>query len=81
MPEPRTDEGVLHHIEKLVEEEHALVSQGARDDVERKRLTGLRVELDQCWDLLRRRRARREIGQDPDATKVRDADTVEHYQQ
>ena len=81
MPEPRTDEGVLHHIEKLVEEEHALISQGARDDVERKRLTGIRVELDQCWDLLRQRRAKREFGKDPDEAEVRPPSVVERYEQ
>jgi hypothetical protein len=39
------------------------------------------VQLDQCWDLLRQRRARRAAGQDPDAAAVRPADVVEHYQQ
>jgi hypothetical protein len=81
MAQPRSDEGVLHHIEQLVEEEHALLSAGARDDVERKRLTGLRVELDQCWDLLRQRRAKREFGQDPGEAEVRPPSVVESYEQ
>jgi hypothetical protein len=39
------------------------------------------VALDQCWDLLRQRRARREMGENPDDAAVRDADVVERYQQ
>jgi len=81
MAEPRTDEGVLHHIEKLVAEEHALIGRGARDDRERDRLRGLRVELDQCWDLLRQRRAKREFDKDPDEAEVRPPSVVESYEQ
>jgi hypothetical protein len=81
MAQPHSDQGVLHRIEKLVEEEHLLTSRGARDDVERKKLTGLRVELDQCWDLLRQRRAKREFGRDPDEAEVRPASVVEKYEQ
>lgn len=71
-------------IEKLVAEEHELwerESAGAVDEEERRRLADLRVSLDQCWDLLRRRRALRDAGQDPDAADVRPADVVERYQQ
>jgi hypothetical protein len=39
------------------------------------------VTLDQCWDLLRQRRARREFGLDPDGASARAADTVENYKQ
>jgi hypothetical protein len=39
------------------------------------------VALDQCWDLLRQRRARREMGQDPDDARVRPPEVVERYQQ
>jgi hypothetical protein len=39
------------------------------------------VELDRCWDLLRQRRALRDAGSDPEQASVRDAGTVEHYQQ
>lgn len=39
------------------------------------------VAEEQCWDLLRQRRARRNAGQEPNDAEVREADTVEHYQQ
>ena len=59
------DQNVLKHINDLVAEEQCL------RDVE--------VQLDQCWDLLRQRRARREFGRNPDDAAVRDAGTVEGY--
>jgi hypothetical protein len=71
-------------IEQLVEEEHELWEReaaGGASDADRQRLQLLKVSLDQCWDLLRQRRALREAGGDPDAADVRPADTVEHYQQ
>jgi hypothetical protein len=46
---------------------------------ENQRLRTIEVELDQCWDLLRQRRARREFGEDPGAAQVRDAKVVESY--
>jgi len=48
---------------------------------DRGRLAELKVELDQCWDLLRQRRALREFGQDPDRARVRPAEIVENYEQ
>ena len=79
------DSEVIRNIDDLVEREHALRSQHAAaeslTEEERAELDRLEVQLDQCWDLLRRRRARRDLGEDPDAVPVRDADTVEHYQQ
>ena len=45
------------------------------------RLRDIEVMLDQCWDLLRQRRAKREFGADPDDAHVRDPETVEHYEQ
>ena len=66
MAEDRTDETILERITKLVAEEHALWSGEAKEPGAVKRLEDLRIELDQCWDLLRQRRARREFGQDPD---------------
>jgi hypothetical protein len=73
------DQGVLNRIQKLVEEEKALLrgGQAATGD----RLSSLQVELDQCWDLLRQRRALREFGDDPDEAKVRPANVVENYEQ
>ena len=48
---------------------------------ERSRLEDIRVRLDQCWDLLRQRRALREHGMDPGAAEVRDPEVVERYEQ
>jgi hypothetical protein len=81
MAEHTTDEGVLHHIQKLVAEEHELLDHGSRGDHAEERLRKLQVELDQCWDLLRQRRAKREFGEDPDEAEVRPADVVERYEQ
>jgi hypothetical protein len=75
------DEAVLGRIKKLVDEEHGLWSSGDLDDHGRARLEALKVELDQCWDLLRQRRARREFGEDPNQAKVRPAKIVENYEQ
>jgi hypothetical protein len=71
-------------IEQLVAEEHELwerESAGNASDADRQRLEELRVSLDQCWDLLRQRRALREAGGDPDAASVRQPEVVERYQQ
>jgi len=81
MAEHVTDEGILKRIEKLVEEEQGLYGKTGIDDSEQVRLEKLQVELDQCWDLLRQRRALREFGKDPDAAKVRPASIVEKYEQ
>jgi len=73
-----SDDGdILQRIQGLVDEEHSLRS--GRPDPDR--LRRLEEQLDQCWDLLRQRRAHREFDQDPEASAVRSADTVEHYQQ
>jgi len=78
------DSEILHHIEKLVNEEHELtkLSEGeGLDDEQHARMRALEINLDQCWDLLRQRRARRSAGLDPEAAKTRDPEIVEHYQQ
>ena len=78
------DRELLHTIEKLVNEEHGLMQEaegGQLDDAEHARMHEIEVRLDQCWDLLRQRRARKEFGLNPDEAKVRDPGTVEHYQQ
>ncbi len=62
-------------IEKLVAEEHELwqrESAGAASEADRERLHNLRISLDQCWDLLRQRRALREAALDPDTATARD---------
>jgi Protein of unknown function (DUF2630) len=71
-------------IDRMVEEEHELwqrESAGVATDGDRQRLAALRVSLDQCWDLLRQRRARRDAGQDPEGAELRSSEVVEHYEQ
>jgi hypothetical protein len=81
MTEPTGDAGVLVKIETLVHEEQRLYTHGNLDDHARARLEKIQVELDQCWDLLRQRRALREFGDDPDQAKARPAAIVEKYEQ
>jgi hypothetical protein len=73
------DDDILKRIDELVNEEHRL--QNTPDETDPERLRALEVMLDQCWDLLRQRRARRDAGLDPSEAKVRDANVVEGYQQ
>jgi hypothetical protein len=75
------DQPVLKHIETLVKEEHQLHGEKSLTDRDHARLQAIQVELDQCWDLLRQRRALREFGDDPDHARVRPADVVENYEQ
>jgi hypothetical protein len=78
------DQEIVRRIGELADEEHRLErSHGddGLDDTELKRLRDLEVALDQCWDLLRQRRARRNAGLDPDEAKARPDTTVEGYQQ
>jgi len=75
------DQSVLHHIDGLVKEEELLYARSELTDDDRRRLTELKVELDQYWDLLRQRRALREFGDDPEKAKVRAARIVENYEQ
>jgi hypothetical protein len=79
------DDSQIHGtIEQLVAEEHELWQReaaGNASDNDRRKLEELKVSLDQCWDLLRQRRALREAGRDPDDADARPADVVEHYQQ
>jgi len=77
------DLDLQHRIHTLIEEEHRLRESLAHGEIspteEHQRLRRVEVELDQCWDLLRQRRARREFGQDPGAAEVRPEGTVEGY--
>ena len=79
------DNAVLSRINELVAEEERLLesSRGTEglNETEDARLKAVEVALDQCWDLLRQRRAKRHAGQDPDEAHVRDVTTVEGYQQ
>ena len=80
MANQSADQPVRKHIEHLVNEEHRLREESSTTDADRRRLEAIQVELDQCWDLLRQRRALREFGEDPDHARVRPADVVEKYE-
>ena len=78
------DQLVRARIEELVAEEHRLwdaEAAGNASPADRERLEELKVSLDQCWDLLRQRRALEEYGQDPDTAAPRDPRVVENYEQ
>ncbi len=78
------DDQINGRIEQLVSEEHELwhrESAGQASDDDRQRLESVRVALDQCWDLLRQRRAFREEGRNPDDAAARPEGIVENYQQ
>lgn len=79
------DVDVMSHIEDLVEQEQRLLAAGSAGDgltsEQHARLRAIKVELDRYWDLLRQRRAHEEFGLDADETSLRDASTVEHYEQ
>lgn len=78
------DDEVHGAIERLVQEEHRLLdkeAEGGSGDEDRARLEEVRVQLDRYWDLLRQRRAERAAGRDPGEASIRDAGTVEGYQQ
>jgi len=78
------DKTINDTIQALVDEEHRLwehEAQGVTDSADPERLAELQVLLDECWDLLRQRRALREAARDPAEASPRDADTVEHYLQ
>ncbi|MEE8601571.1 DUF2630 family protein [Euzebya tangerina] len=75
------DAAILRRIHQLVDEEDELRAQPdhALDEDERARMTELEEGLDQCWDLLRQRRAKREFGEDPDSAQARSTTVVEGY--
>ncbi len=78
------DREIVQRINELADEEHRLERSHAGDGLDADELARLRaveVALDQCWDLLRQRRARREAGQDPDTSEARSERTVEGYEQ
>jgi hypothetical protein len=77
-----SDEDVMSSINSLMDEEHTLLhaaENGGLDETQRQRLHALQIQLDQCWDLLRQRRAKREFGMNPDDATPRDASIVERY--
>lgn len=77
------EQDVLDRIQRLVEEEQSLRARrgdgrlGGHDEAER--LNAVEIQLDQCWDLLRQRRALQEAGRSPDQAEVRPAGEVEGY--
>ncbi len=79
------DRDILGRIKTLVDEEHALRERAARqelsDDEEHERLRMVEESLDQCWDLLRQRRARRDAGESADNAHLRPTSEVEGYMQ
>ncbi|HEX8008962.1 MAG TPA: DUF2630 family protein [Trebonia sp.] len=79
------DKEILSHINELIQTEHELRDQLAQgklsSEEERGRLRSAEAALDQCWDLLRQRRARREHGENPDGAAARPVAEVEGYQQ
>ena len=79
------DKEILGHIDELIQTEHELRTRVAEgqlpSDEERSRLRQVEESLDQCWDLLRQRRARREFGEDPGGSEARPASEVEGYLQ
>ncbi|MFD4030477.1 DUF2630 family protein [Streptomyces sp. NPDC058637] len=78
------EQDIFENIDGLVSEERALRARSTADlglsAEERSRLREVEVQLDQCWDLLRQRRALSEFGEDPASAKVRPADEVEGYE-
>ena len=78
------DNTILERINTRIGEEHELLGHEADRGPapeHRQRLTEIQETLDQCWDLLRQRRALREYGLDPGTAGTRSKDTVERYQQ
>jgi hypothetical protein len=77
------DKDIQDRIRELIDEEHALRGTPGAGSEEKGtgRLGEVEAQLDQCWDLLRQRRAKREFGEDPDEATVRPADVVENYKE
>jgi Protein of unknown function (DUF2630) len=79
------DKEIMGRISGLIDTEHELRSQLARGELtsaeERAQLRAAEEALDQCWDLLRQRRAKKEFGESPDGAEARPVSEVEHYQQ
>ena len=77
------DQVVIDRINELAATEHELFEKEGRGEAtpaDRERMKQLEVTLDQCWDLLHQRRARRAAGMNPDEARIRDPQTVEGYE-
>jgi DNA-binding transcriptional regulator PaaX len=79
MSEKMNESKILDHITELVDEEHRIYSNKAVSAQDRDKLKHIAEQLDQCWDLLRQRRARLEFDADPEGVSMRDVKTVEGY--
>jgi hypothetical protein len=79
------DKEILRTIDDLIQTEHDLRARLAAGqlttDEEHEQLRATEQQLDQCWDLLRQRRARREFGEDPSGSAARPVGEVEEYLQ
>ncbi len=75
------EKDILGRISALVDEEHQLRGSGEHTDEQRARLRELEAHLDQCWDLLRQWRAKRQYGENPDEARARPEQEVENYLQ
>ena len=79
------DKEILEHIGDLIKTEHELRTRLAAGEIssraEHDQLAAAEAALDQCWDLLRQRRARREFGEDPAGAQARPVSEVEGYRQ
>jgi Protein of unknown function (DUF2630) len=79
MNRPDGDASVLANIKRLANAEHRLLERSELGAEESRRLAALQTELDQCWDLLRQRRALREFGGDPSEARARDPNVAKRY--
>ena len=83
--EPMDDKEIMAHIDDLIKTEHELRAKLAAGEIttddEHRQLAAAETALDQCWDLLRQRRARKEFGEDPAGAQVRPVSEVEGYRQ
>jgi hypothetical protein len=75
------EKDILSQIHALVDEEHKLRDTSEHTDEQRSRIGELEAHLDQCWDLLRQRRAKRQYGENPDEAEARPEPQVENYLQ
>jgi hypothetical protein len=75
------EQEILSRINALVEEEHKLREGTEHTEDQRARIDALEAHLDQCWDLLRQRRAKRQYDEDPDEAQARPEQQVEGYLQ
>ena len=79
-----TEKDIIGNIDRLIAEEHELrekATGSGLEDADRARVRQIEEQLDQCWDLLRQRRARREFGENENDAEARPVNEVEHYQQ